>query len=263
VRYRNPEQLPNGGVLVVGASATGVQLASEIAASGRAVTLAVGRHIRLPRTYRGRDILAWFDDVGILSESATQVWDLLASRRQPSLQLIGSKDHRSLDLNILPDQGVRIVGHAVGADGRRVFLADDLAESIERSEGKMHRQLDRVDSFIARRGLDAEFPRDARPAKARIPRGTSHLDLEAERIHSVLWATGYRREYPWLRVPVLDRNGEILHDGGVTPYPGLYVLGLRFMRRRNSNFLDGVGADAEELTEHIVNRTSRCFRAVA
>jgi putative flavoprotein involved in K+ transport len=262
-RYRNPGQLPDGGVLVVGASATGIQLAAEIARSGRPVTLAVGRHIRLPRNYRGRDIMAWFDEMSVLSQNASQVWDLDASRRQPSLQLIGSEDHRSLDLNLLQEQGARIVGRAIGADGRRLFLADDLAASVERAEGKMREQLDRVDSFIARTGLGAEFPAEDRPRQIRVPEAPGLLDLEAEGINAVLWATGYRREYPWLRVPVLDANGELRHDGGVTPQPGLYALGLRFMRRRNSNFLDGVGADAEELAEHIVDRMACGYRMAA
>jgi len=262
-RYRNPEQLPGGGVLVVGASATGIQLASEIARSGRPVTLAVGRHIRLPRSYRGRDIMAWFDAIGLLSEPASQVWDINASRRQPSLQLIGAEDRRSLDLNILQEQGVRVAGRVIGAEGGHVYLADDLAATIERAEVKMHEQLDRVDSFIARSGLSAEFPAEERPRRVRIPEAPSMLNLEAEGISAVLWATGYRREYPWLRVPVLDANGELRHDGGVTPQPGLYALGLRFMRRRNSSFLDGVGADAEELAERIVNRTARCYVTAA
>ncbi len=262
-RYRNPEQLPEGGVLVVGASATGIQLASEIARTGRPVTLAVGRHIRLPRSYRGRDIMTWFDAMGVLSENAGQAWDLAASRRQPSLQLIGSEDHRSLDLNILREQGVRIVGRAIGADGRRLFLADDLAASISRAEGKMHEQLDRVDSFISRSGLDAEFPMEARPRPVQLPEAPGMLDLIAEGFSSVLWATGYRREYPWLRAPILDADGELRHDGGITALPGLYALGLRFMRRRNSSFLDGVGADAAELADHIVKRMARRYLAVA
>lgn len=262
-RYRNPGQLPGGKVLVVGASATGIQLASEIARAGLQVTLAVGRHTRLPRSYRGRDIMAWFDSIGILSEPVSQVWNLDASRRQPSLQLIGSEDHRSLDLNILQEQGVRIVGRAIGADRGHVYLADDRATTIGRAEVKMREQLDRVDSFIALSGLSAKFPAEERPRRIRIPKAPSMLDLEAEGISTVLWATGYRREYSWLRVPVLDANGELRHDGGVTPQPGLYALGLRFMRRRNSNFLDGVGADAEELAEHIVSRMARGYRTAA
>jgi len=256
-RYRNPDQLPGGGVLVVGASATGIQLASEIALTGRRVTLAVGRHTRLPRGYRGRDIMAWFDAMGVTTEPASRVHDIIASRRQPSLQLIGSDDHRSLDLGVLRDQGVRIVGRAIGADRRNVYFDDDLDETIGRSERKMHEQLDRVDEFINRSGLRAEYPVEGRPRGIVVPESPGSLNLVAEGIGTVLWATGYRRDYSWLNVPVLDARGEIEHDGGITSAPGLYALGLRFMRRRNSSFIDGVGADAVELADHIVDRMAR------
>jgi putative flavoprotein involved in K+ transport len=252
-RYRNPEQLRDGGVLVVGASATGIQLASEIARSGREVTMAVGRHTRLPRSYRGRDIMDWFDALGVLSESTDDVWDLAASRAQPSLQLVGSTDRRSIDLAVVQSEGVRVVGRMLGAYGRRIYLARDLEESIERADRKMHEQLDRIDEYIG----DRDVPDSDRPAPVGVPESPAHLDLHAEGIRTVLWATGYRREYPWLQVPVLDARGEIKHDGGVTPEPGLYALGLHFMRRRNSAFLDGVGRDAAELAEHIGQRMVR------
>lgn len=256
-RYRNPNQLREGGVLVVGASATGIQLASEIAGSGRPVTLAVGRHTRLPRDYRGHDILAWFDAMGVLSETTDQVWNIDASRRQPSLQLIGSDERRSLDLNVLQEQGVHIVGRLIGVYDRRVYVAHDLAASVAHAEKKMHDQLDRVDRFIGRNGLGRDFPSEERPRPVHVPPTPRAVDLVAEGIDTVLWATGYRREYPWLRVPVLDERGELRHDGGITAAPGLYALGLHFMRRRNSGFLDGVGADAAELADHIVGRMSR------
>jgi putative flavoprotein involved in K+ transport len=262
-RYRNPEQLRDGGVLVVGASATGLQLASEIAGSGRPVTLAAGRHIRMPRSYRGRDIMAWLDAMGVLTETARQVRDIGASRGQPSLQLIGSDGHRSLDLNVLQRQGVRIAGRMTGAFHRRVYLAGDLAASIDHAEMKMHQQLDRVDRFIEKEGLDRLFPPEERPRRVRATDAPRVLDLTAEGIRTVLWATGYRREYPWLRVPVLDARGELEHDGGITAVPGLYALGLHFMRRRNSSFLDGVGADAGELADQILNRMTRRRAAVA
>jgi putative flavoprotein involved in K+ transport len=262
-RYRNPEQLRDGGVLVVGASATGVQLASEIANSGRPVTLAVGRHTRMPRRYRGRDIMAWLDEIGILSSAARQVWDIRPSRAQPSLQLIGSDDHRSIDLDILQRLGVRLVGHVTDMVDHTVCLADDLSSSIHHAQVKMSRMLDDVDEFIEREGLATRFPAEDRPQPVPTPNSPRILDLSSEGIGTVLWATGYRREYPWLHVPVLDANGELKHDGGITAEPGLYALGLNFMRRRNSSFLDGVGADALELASHIQNRMIRRSAAVA
>jgi putative flavoprotein involved in K+ transport len=250
-RYRRPRDVPAGGVLVVGASATGVQLAAELHASGRPVVLAAGRHVRLPRRYRGRDIMAWLDAAGILGEGAEAVPDHEAARRQPSMQLVGRPDHRSIDLGTLHAAGVRVVGRATGARGRRVLLADDLGHSVASAEARLGRALARVDAWIQRAGLGDDVPLPEPIAPVRLPPAPAVLDLAAEGIRSVLWATGYRRAYPWLRVPVLDGHGELRHAGGVTPAPGLHVIGLQFLRRRNSSFLDGVGADARDLAGHL------------
>jgi len=257
-RYRNPGQLPEGGVLVVGASASGIQLADELERSGRPVTIAVGRHTRLPRTYRGRDIMWWLELMGVLGERAESVFDLEISRRQPSLQLVGHPDRRTLDLPGLQARGVRLVGRVVGADGDRLSLADDLVVHTVAADVKLAKLTARIDRFVEDEGL-AGHVGDAEPFNpffwpADAP---GELDLERAGISSVVWATGYRRRYPWLRVPVLDSDGEIRHRGGVTDAAGLYVLGLQFLRRRNSNFIDGVGRDAEELALHIAERSWR------
>jgi putative flavoprotein involved in K+ transport len=256
-RYRNPDALPPGGVLVVGASATGIQLSDEIHRSGRPVTLAVGRHVRLPRRYRGRDVMAWLDTTGFLDEGAEAVEDLEAARRQPSLQLVGRPDHRTLDLGVLRDAGVRLVGRVKGVEGGRVLLSEDLAETIASAERRLARLLGRIDDHVARTGQGEAVP-PAEPLRpVAPPRAPASLDLRAEGIRTVLWATGYRRSYPWLHVPVLDARGEIRHAGGITPSPGLYVLGLQFLRRRNSSFLDGVGADAAAVVDHLAGRHAR------
>jgi putative flavoprotein involved in K+ transport len=262
-QYRNPRQLRAGGVLVVGASATGIQLASEIARTGREVILAVGNHIRLPRRYRGRDIMRWLDDLGVLRETADQVPDLEASRRQPSLQLIGSEEGGSLDLQVLQDRGVRLVGRMTGVSGHRAYFSDNLTESIGHAERKMHGMLDRIDSHLARLRTTRTFPVEPRPRAVAVPTAPRALHFRDRGVHTVVWTTGYRRDYSWLHLPVLDATGEIIHRGGVTPRPGLYVLGLQFMRRRNSAFLDGVGADAAELTEHLIQHRARRLVAAA
>jgi putative flavoprotein involved in K+ transport len=253
--YRNPDQLPPGGVLVVGASATGVQLAAELHRSGRDVTLAVGRHTRMPRRYRGRDIQWWLDSAGFLDEPAEAVSDLDAARRQPSLQLVGTEDHRTLDLGVLRRMGVRLAGRVAGVESRRVLFADDLHASIAAADARLARLLSRIDGYAARASAVAPPP-DGLPA-IEAPEAPITMDLRAEGVRTVLWATGYRREYPWLRVPVLDSRGEIVHHGGVTALPGLYVLGLQFLRRRKSSFLDGVGQDARELAAHLSGHLDR------
>jgi len=254
-RYRNPSLLPRGGVLVVGASATGVQLAAELHASGRPVTLAVSRHTRAPRRYRGRDLLWWYDAAGIAAERTSRVPDLEAARRSPSLQLVGSPDHRTLDLAALAGMGVRLAGRALDARGSRVSFASDLPALVAEADRRLGRLLERIDRYAESAGLEASPPEPIVPFAAGP--GPAVLDLAAEGIRSVVWATGYRRSYPWLRIPVLDAQGELRHDGGVTPVPGLYVLGLPFLRRRNSAWLDGVGDDARELADHLLARRGR------
>jgi putative flavoprotein involved in K+ transport len=260
-RYRNPDRLPRGGVLVVGASATGIQLADELLRSGRRVTIAVGRHTRLPRVYRGKDILWWLEAMGVFGETIDQVRDLGASRRQPSMQLVGRPDRSSLDLHTLQQSGAQLVGRLEGIDGHRASFRADLAQSVAHADGKLRRLLRRVDDYVRRGGLDSEAgPAESIPA-VRVPAAAAKIDLREQGIRSVLWATGYRRQYPWLRVPVLDERGEIRHDGGITPVPGLYVLGLQFMRRRSSSFIGGVGLDAADLAEHIFERRRITFAA--
>lgn len=256
-RYRRPDQLPEGAVLVVGASATGVQLAREIHASGRPVTLSVGRHTRLPRRYRGRDILDWFHDMGVLDQRAERVANLTASRDQPSMQLTGSPDHATLDLRVLQQEGVRLIGRTEGAAGNHVYFGDELVETIAAAELKLAGLRTRIDAFVERRGLAGEVDPIDPFEPVPFPDAPTSLDLAADRIRTVVWATGFRRSYSWLRVPVLDVNGQVRHDGGVTPAAGLYVLGLNFLRHRSSSFLTGVGADADDLADHLTRSRAR------
>jgi putative flavoprotein involved in K+ transport len=248
--YKRPDQLPDGAVLVVGASASGAQLASEIQSSGRDVVVAVGGHVRMPRRYRGADIMTWLDRAGVFDDLASDVRDIRAARRQPSMQLVGSAPARDLDLNTLQRDGVRLAGRLIGADGHHVAFADDLRDTVGESEAKLHGVLERVDPVA-----DAmHAPRDEFPASVQVPASPTYLDMRAERIGSVLWTTGYRRSYPWLQVPVLDARGNVRQHEGVTDVPGLYTIGLRFQRARKSHFIDGVGDDALILARHIATK---------
>ena len=249
--YRGADLLPDGGVLVVGASATGVQLAEEIHQSGRPVTLAVGEHVRMPRRYRGRDIFWWMDASGVLDERYDEVDDIVRARHVPSPQLVGTPARTMLDLNRLTDAGVRIVGRVGRIDGDRVQFAGSLANVCALADRKMNRLLARFDEWAAERGvLDVERPE--RFAPTRLPaKPTLEVELGGE-IRTIVFATGYRPDYRWLDVPVLDRRGRIRHDGGVvTDAPGLYVLGLPFLRRRRSTFIHGADADSADVSAHL------------
>lgn len=253
-RYRNPSQLPAGGVLVVGASATGVQLADEIHRSGRPVTLAVGSHTRLPRRYRGLDIMWWLDRMGVWDTPAREIADVEAARRQPSLQLVGTPSHRDLDLAVLQAAGVRLAGRVVGVDGTRVGFADDLGLTTARADQKLRRLLGDIDRFAAAEGLSGEIDPADRPAAVPVGASPAALDLRRAGITSVVWATGYVQDTSWLHLPVTDERGAIRHHAGITAVPGLYVLGLRLLRTRKSSFIDGVGDDARAIADHLRTR---------
>ncbi len=250
MQYRNPRELDPGGVLVVGASASGVQIADEIQRSGRAVTLAAGEHIRMPRLYRGRDIQWWMDAAGVLDQRYDEIDDLERARHVPSLQLAGYPDRRTVDLNSLSALGVRLVGRFAGIRDGRAQFSGGLANQAALSDLKMNRLLDAVDQWAAAHGLDGEVEPPRRFERTRLDASPA-LWLDLKQIRTVIWATGFHPDYSWLQVPVLDRKGRIRHDGGVADSPGLYVMGLQFMRRRKSALIDGAGDDARELSAHL------------
>lgn len=247
--YSSPAQLPPGGVLVVGASATGIQLAEEIHRSGRPVTLAVGEHVRAPRRYRGRDIIWWIEQTGLFDPDYGEVDDLERRRRLPSFQLVGQPDGRTVDLNRLQSLGVQIAGRMAGLSEGRAYFSGALANVCALADLKMGRMLDAFDAWAEAQGLD--LPPADRPRTTDVPAAPPlWLDLEKAGVRSVFWATGYRPDYGWLKLPVLDGKGRLQHRGGVVA-PGLYAMGLPFMRSRRSTFIGGFGADAAVLADHL------------
>jgi putative flavoprotein involved in K+ transport len=250
--YKNPGQLDDAGVLIVGASATGLQLADEIQASGRPVTLAVGEHIRLPRVYRGRDIQWWMYVAGILDQRFDSVDDLVRARRIPSPQLIGARG-TMLDLNSLTARGVNIVGRLVGLDGGKALFSGTLRNECAMADLKMARLLDSFDALAERSAVGDMLGPVQRFAATRLDaRPRLSLDLARDRIGTVLWATGFRPDFSWLQAPAFDAKGRLRHHGGVVSVPGLYVLGLNFMRRRKSSFIHGAEDDVHDLGAHLV-----------
>lgn len=262
-RYRHPGQLEEGGVLVVGASATGLQLADEIHRSGRPVTLAVGEHVRMPRRYRGRDIQWWLHAAGLLDQRYDAVDDIARARRVPSPQLVGTSAHAIVDLNRLAERGVRVVGRLAGIRDGRAQLSGALRNHCALADLKLGRLLDTIDAWALASGTADPVGPPERFAPTRVGDVPClSLDLGGGEIRTLVWATGFRPDYSWLQVPVLDRKGGLRHDGGVVAAPGLYAMGLNFMRRRKSSFIHGAEDDARDLSAHLARHLEcRCGRS--
>jgi len=263
--YRNPAQLPGGGVLVVGASATGAQLADELRRSGRRVVLAVGEHVRLPRMYRGRDVLWWMEASGVWNQRYDEIDDLTRARRLPSPQLVGTPEHATLDLNTLSAAGVELVGRLSAIRDGRALFSGGLRNLFALADLKMDRLLDTFDEWARSGGRDGEFGPPERFEPTRVPeRSPLELDLRSGGISSIVWATGFRPEYGWLRVPVVDHKGHLRHDGGVVENaPGLYAIGLPVLRRRKSTFIVGAEDDARDIVAHLAGYLDGAAKAKA
>ena len=251
--YRNSDQLDRGGVLVVGASATGTQLADEIHRSGRPVTISVGEHIRAPRVYRGRDLEWWMDAAGVLDERYDEVEDINRARKLPSLQLAGTANHSTLDLNSLTSMGVKLIGRLVGINDGKAQFSGSLLNQCALSDLKMGRLLDTIDEWASDNGLDGEVEAPHRLVPTAVEDAPPLcMDFTSGGIKTIIWATGYYPDYSWLDVPVFDRKDRIRHDGGiVTEAPGMYLMGIQFLRRRKSALIDGAGDDARDLSTHL------------
>jgi len=251
--YRNPGQLPEGGVLVVGASASGTQIAYEVHRSGRPVVLAVGEHIRAPRMYRGKDLEWWMDAAGVLNERFDEVDDIARARRVPSLQLAGTPDRSTLDLNCLTAMGVKLVGRLAGiTEYGMAQFSGSLRNMCALSDLKMGRLLDTIDAWTRENGLDETTASPERPPPTRVDGAPPlTLDLRSGEIKTIVWASGYRPDYSWIEIPILDRKGMLQHEGGVVCEPGLYLMGAHFLRRRKSSLIDGAGDDARDLSAHL------------
>ena len=254
MEYRNPDQLDCGGVLIVGASATGIQLTEEVHSSGRPVTLAVGEHIRAPRVYRGRDIEWWMDVAGVLDERYDEVDDIVRARKVPSLQLTGTTKKKTLDLNMLTSMGVKLIGRFSGIrDGKGQF-SGSLRNYCTLSDLKMNRLLNTIDEWATQNCLDGKVESPYRLPPTEVEESPPlTIDFTNGEIRTIIWATGFRPDYSWLKVPVFDQKGRICHDGGIVDSPGLYLMGIQFLRRRKSVLLDGAGDDAHDLSNHMLS----------
>jgi len=252
-RYQNPRQLPAGAVLVVGAGASGAQIAEELMRAGRRVYLAIGSHRRVPRRYRGRDLTWWM--------RALRQDNVIPLARDPNrfvpLAITGAYGGHTVDFRDYAAGGVTLLGRLAGARDGTLYFADDLAKSLADGDAGYRAFMDTIDAYVERRRL--EFPPDPEAHQMRPdPQGLltppRQLDIRADNISSIIWATGYGVDFGWIDIPVLGPNGEPLHQQGVTAVPGLYFLGLFWLSGVYSSFLSGVADDAARLADHLVER---------
>ncbi len=249
---RHPAQWAQGGGTVGGASATGLQLAEEIHRSGRPVTIAAGEHVRLPRVYRGKDIQWWMDKAGILNEGLDEIDDINRARHLPSPQLVGSREHAILDLNIMSALGIKLVGRLMGVQNGNAQFSGSLRNVCALADLKMIRLLNTIDEWVEQSPDPSQYEATERYARTGVDEEPClGLNLKASGIHTIVWATGYRPDYSWLDVPVLDRKGKIRHNGGITDSAGMYLLGMPFLRQRKSSFIHGAEDDARFVTQHL------------
>jgi putative flavoprotein involved in K+ transport len=246
--YSNPAGLPPGAVLVVGSGQTGCQLAEELHQSGRRVFLACGRCVWVPRRLQGRDILWWMIESGFMDRTPDKLPSPLA-RLLGNPQATGHDGGRDLNFRVLHETGVELLGRYVGADGSTLHFADDLAASVDFGDARLGDFLKFVATYCAANGTTA--PTVEMPPPLRIKTRTE-LDITRDGIGSVIWTSGYRPDYGWVKFPVVDEMGFPVQTDGRTSVPGLYFMGVHWMRKGKSSILYGVGEDAEIVARQIV-----------
>ncbi len=251
--YRNPAQLPLGAVLVVGSGASGCQIADDLQQNGRQVYLSVARHSRMPRRYRGQDFAYW----GAALRRPEQIVDTVpvALRKGSEILLTGANGGYDVDLRAMAARGIVLLGHLQGINGSNLMLADDLAQNLAKGDESLENFKRAVDDYVTKNGL--EFPAEQEPGvKPNVPSPVSRLDLKDAGIGAIVWASGFRCNFDWVKLPIFDEAGEPVHRRGVTQFPGIYFLGLRWLYKRKSAFLlRASGAeDAAYLAEQIAAR---------
>ncbi len=248
--YRRPRDLPDGAVVVIGSGASGCQIADELVEAGRRTFLSVGRHRRVPRRYRGRDVFWWRREMGELDRTADEMPPSL--RSAPPL-VTGVKGGYDVDLRQSAARGLRLCGHLTAVAGATLTWADDLDETLRAGDRHFRDFLSEVDAYVARTGLDVT----AGPNSGELPGAEAHvaspraLDLRDERVGAVIWATGYALDFGWIAIPVFDEHGRPRQRRGATEVPGLYFVGLQWLHKAKSSFLCGVGEDAAHIADRI------------
>jgi putative flavoprotein involved in K+ transport len=248
-KYRNPGQLAEGAVLVIGAGSSGTQIAEELMLSGRKVYLSVGPHDRPPRAYRGRDFCWW---LGVLGK-----WDMETpgpGTEHVTIAVSGARGGHTIDFRRLAGKGMILLGRTIGFDGTSLSFSDDLATNLDRGDANYMALLDEADAYVARNGIDLPEDPEARriePQPDCVANPILNLDLAQAGITTIIWATGFSSDYRWLKLDVFDERGRPKHQRGVSAERGIYFLGLPWQSRRGSSFIWGVWHDAKHIADRI------------
>lgn len=252
--YRNPAQLPAGAVLVVGSGQSGCQIVDDLHLAGRQVHLAVGTAPRIPRRYRGRDFTEWLVAAGLFELPVDRHPDGPAVRFKAHPHVSGRDGGRTIDLRGFGRDGIRLHGHVADAQGYQLSFSDDLAQSLDAVDEGCRKRLAAFDEYIAREGIDAP-PNDIEPIDWEPDHGPLEIDLREEGIGCVIYGTGYRSDFSWIDLPVMDERGYPRYERGVSEIPGLYFVGLHWMYTWGSGLFYQVGEDARYVVDHLVDRT--------
>jgi putative flavoprotein involved in K+ transport len=250
--YRNPKQLPDGPVLVVGAGSSGVQIADELRQSGRRVYLSVGPHDRPPRRYRGRDFCWWLGVLGLWDAETPPL-----GAEHVTIAVSGAHGGHTVDFRDLAGRGIQLMGMTASFESGALRFAPDLSDNIAKGDANYMSLLDEADAYVARNGLDLPEEPEARvlgPLPDSVTDPLLELDLADAGVNAIIWATGFATDYSWLQVDALDERGKPKHRRGVSSEPGVYFLGLPWLSRRGSSFIWGVWHDAKHLADHITTQ---------
>jgi len=243
-QYRNPDALPHGGVLVIGAGQSGCQVAEDLLEAGRAVWVAAGSCGWIPRRYRGKDNVRWRMDMGVFNDTVEKLGHAMRLACPPMQTGVGWD--RDINLRILHEAGARLAGRFIAGDGHTVKLADDLPSSATRSDEAAVRFRTQVDDFIREQGIDAPEEPPIQPTTS-LPPAPTVLDLRRQNINTVIWASGFRLDFRWIDLDLETVDGYPTQTQGVSRHPGLYFMGLQLMHTRKSGLIFGVGEDAKHV----------------
>jgi putative flavoprotein involved in K+ transport len=252
--YRNPDELPGGAVVVIGSGQSGCQIAEDLLEGGRRVYLCASRVARSPRAYRGKDVLVWMRELGLLDVKRDELEDpAMELAAQP--QVSGTDGGHTVSLQSLARDGATLLGRALGVEGHTLMLGDDLQECIDFADEKSQAIKSQIDDYVEQAGIDAPSP-ETDPGEPDLPdlNGSGQLkslDLRKAGVSTIIWCTGFDGDWSWVKADVFDEHGRPKHRAGITDSPGLYFLGMPWLSKRKSGILYGIGEDASRIVDHI------------